>query len=113
MTTYEKIVQSIQEFGCPYQPDLYTGDSERYFTYNYADDRGALFADNVPQTVIAGVQVHFYMPATESFSEIKNKIRTSLLRNGFTFPAITVLTEKEKSIRHIIFECEIEENEEE
>ena len=113
MTAYEKIVQSITSFGYPYSPDVYEGESERYFTYNYADDRGALYADDVPQAVIASVQVHFYMPADENFSNIKKKIRNALFRNGFTFPVVTVLTEDEKKIRHIIFECDIEEDMEE
>lgn len=113
MTAYEKIVQSIGDLGYPYEPEVYKGKADSYFTYNYADDRGALFADNEPQTNIASMQVHFYMPADKSFSDIKKKIRNALFQNGFTYPVITVLTEDEKKIRHIIFECDIEEDMEE
>ena len=110
MTAFENIIKAIEEFGYPHCPDTYTGVSNRYFTYNYADDRGALFADNTPQTTIASVQVHLVIPSEEDFTGIKDEVRKSLFRQGFTFPQITVLKEEKK--RHIIFECDIEESEE-
>lgn len=107
MTEFEKIVNAIKDFGFPYEPDIYTGKAEKYFVYNYADERGDLFADDAPGTVIASVQVHFFMPAGEDFIKIKNKIRKSLFQHGFTFPEVTVIKEEKK--RHIIFECDVEE----
>lgn len=111
MTTYEKIVEAIKPFHYPYAPDLYKGDKDRYFTYNYVEDRGEGFADDEPFYVVASVQVHFYMPADESFTSIKKKIRNALFKAGFTYPEITVLTENDTKKRHIIFECDIEEEE--
>lgn len=107
MTAFERIISAIEGFGYPYEPDVYTGSELRYFVYNYADERGYLYADNTPTGVIASVQVHFFLPAKEDFIEIKNQIREALFRKGFTFPDVTVLKEGKK--RHIVFECDIEE----
>ncbi len=110
MTAFANIVAAIAPFGYPYQPDIYEGKCEKYFVYNYADQRGALFADDEPESVIASVQVHFYLPAKENFLKMQSQIRKALLNQGFTFPEVTVLKEEKK--RHLIFECEIEEMEE-
>ena len=107
MTEYEKIIEAVKGFGYPYAPDVYTGNKDRYFVYNYADEKGDLYADDSPGTVVASVQVHFFLPADENFIRIKNQIRDALFRQGFTFPAVTVLREGKK--RHIVFECDIEE----
>ena len=69
-----------------------------------------MFADDEPETVIASVQVHFYLPADENFLKVQKQIRTALFKRGFTYPEVTVIREENK--RHIIFECEIEETEE-
>lgn len=109
MTTFEKIVEAVKPFGYPYEPDVYRGsDVERWITYNYADDYASEFADDEPAVVIAAVQVHLFLPIREDFYKIKQQIRKALFAQGFTYPEITVLTENE-TIRHIIFECDIEE----
>ena len=111
MTEFEKVIKAIRDFGFPYEPDVYTGKSEKYFVYNYADERGIAFADDAPEVVKADIQVHFFLPADENFIKIKNRIRSALFRQGFTYPEVTVLKEGKK--RHIVFECAIEEEMEE
>lgn len=109
MSTFEKIVQAIEKFHYPYAPDVYTGGDERYFTYNYVTDKGAIWGDNGAEAVTADIQLHFFLPAADNFIKIKKEIRNALTEAGFTFPEITVL--KEEDTRHIVFECEIEEEE--
>ncbi len=113
MTAYQNIVQAIKGFGYPYEPEVYQGEAERYFTYNYAEDRGDLFSDDAPETTIASVQVHFVMPAGDPFAVIKNRIREALFRQGFTYPEVTNNVDDENNIRQLVFECEIEEEIEE
>lgn len=110
MMAFENIILAIKDFGYPHCPDLYQGEGKRYFTYNYANDRGALFADNRPLASIASIQLHLVMPASEDFTAIKETVRKKLLEQGFTYPQVTVLRENHQ--RHIIFECDIEESEE-
>lgn len=106
MTTFEKIVNAIKPFDLPYAPDLYSGTaSEGWFTYNYADDYGANYADDAPTAVIASVQVHLFLPVRKNFIQLKNKIRKAIFEQGFSFPEITIMIEDNKW-RHIVFECE-------
>lgn len=109
MTAFENIVEAVKSFGYPYSPGVYKGEDKKYFTYNYSDDRGGLYADNIPETTIVSVQVHFFLPLRENFIKEKNQIRQALFQQGFTYPEVTVLTESEEKIRHIVFECDIEE----
>ena len=101
METSEKIVAAIKPFGVPCVPDLYTGGAKRFVTYNFADDQ--------PETVVNSMQIHFFMPANESYISWKKKIRKALFDAGFTFPEVIIQTEDENTIRHMIFECSIEE----
>ncbi|EDM88810.1 hypothetical protein RUMOBE_00931 [Blautia obeum ATCC 29174] len=55
------------------------------------------------------MQIHFFMPANESYISWKKKIRKALFDAGFTFPEVIIQTEDENTIRHMIFECSIEE----
>ncbi len=106
MTTFEKIVNAIKDFDLPYAPDLYTGTSSTgWFTYNYADDYGADYADDAPGAVVVSVQVHLLLPVKKNFIALKNQVRKSIFEQGFTFPQITILIEDNKW-RHIIYECD-------
>lgn len=109
MTTFEKIITAIEPFGFPYAPDIYREKEPRWFTYNYADDYGATFADDCPESVIASVQVHLFLPIDDDFIELKNEVRRALFRQGFTFPEISIMTEDNEKLRHIVFECDMEE----
>ena len=110
MTEFEKIIAAIKPFGFPHAPDIYEGSEEHFFVYNYADEMADFYADNAPAAVRASVQVHLYVPAEENFIELKNKVRRAL-QQGFTYPEVTVLREAKK--RHLVFECDIEEELEE
>lgn len=109
MSAFEKIVSAIKEFGYPYEPDIYRGEKKKYFTFNYADERATLFADDSIEVVVASVQIHFFLPYRENFISEKNRISKALFKEGFTYPEVTIL--KENDTRHIIFECDIEEEE--
>mgnify|MGYP006865385504 CR=1 FL=1 len=110
MTTFEKIMKALRPFGYPCVRDVYEGgESDRWFTYNYADDYGDGYSDDEPGFAIVSVQIHFFLPWKEEFIHVKNKIRKALLDQDFTFPEVTVLLEKDTGIRHLIFECETEE----
>lgn len=111
MTTYEKIIKAMEPFGWPHAPDLYTGKAERFFYYNYADDRGLGFGDDGCDLSVAYVQVHVWLPMKDNIVTLKRKIRDRLVEQGFTYPSIENLTEDSMRMRHLVFECEIEEEE--
>lgn len=61
--------------------------------------------------MIVEVQIHFFLPYEEDFTRVKNKIRNAIFRQGFTFPEIHILEDENPDIRHLVFECKIEERE--
>lgn len=119
MNTFTRIQNIAKSLSIPAYPDSYTGkDSarpERWITYNFAADNGALYGDDAPNAVVHSIQVHLFMPANKNFFAIKNSIRNALFEDGFTYPEITVLVDKittansgTSKLRHIVFECETE-----
>jgi len=106
MSTSSVIINALSEFGYPVEPDIYKGKEKRYITFNYAGDRGTWFADNEPSCVLVDMQIHYFLPLKENYLFDRRKIREALLKAGFTCPAITNLTEKDNSIRHLVFECQ-------
>lgn len=110
MTTFEKIIKAITPFGYPHAQDEYRGtEKDAWFTYNAAGDKAVLFADNEPIEAVTDIQVHLFVPKSENYINLKNRVRRSIYEQGFTFPEVTVINEGDK--RHIIFECSIEEEE--
>lgn len=108
MNTFEKIVAAVAPFGYPYAPDVYNGPETHWFTYNYADDRGELFGDDDCVETTEYIQLHLFLPVTENFLTLKNDVRKALVAQGFTYASITVVTEAEEKLRHIIWECSID-----
>lgn len=119
MNTFERIQNIAKSLNIPAYPDSYTGkDSarpERWITYNFAADNGALYGDDAPNAVVHSIQVHLFMPANKNFFAIQNSIRQALFDDGFTYPEVTVLVDEittansgTSKLRHIVFECETE-----
>lgn len=106
MSALENIVEAIKNFGWPYEPNIYEGKRrDRWFTYNYADDRGAVFADDEPTERHVSMQVHLYLPARENFTRIREQVRESLYSHGAeTYPAVTDLGIDAIGKRHLVFE---------
>lgn len=122
MNTFEKIQQIAKDLGIKAWPDVYSGKDadrpERWITYNFSYNHGALFADDRPNAVVHSVQVHLFLPASKNFLSIQNEIRDRMFEAGFTFPIITVFIDDittantgTNRLRHIIFEAEIEDEE--
>lgn len=116
MTALAAIQTALRTFGLPAVPYVYEGQEVRYFTYNYADNRGMNFGDDAPGSAVAAVQVHLFLPITDpvtkskqSFTKDLTKVRNALFGAGFTYPEVTVQREDDTNHWHLIFECEYEE----
>lgn len=106
MTVNEKIIEALRPLDIPVTPDFNGGGAKEYITFNYADDSAGAFGDDAPLFDVAYMLIHYYLPLEKDYLETKRTIRRLLFEAGFTFPNVTELTEEAK--RHIIFECEIE-----
>ena len=112
MSASEAIINALKEFGYPCKPDIYTGKENYYFTFNTAGEHGENYGDNEPECVVCNMQIHLYLPLEKNYLKIKKQVREALFKAGFTYPEVTVLTIPEKGIRHIVYECDIEEERE-
>lgn len=108
MTVNALIIQTLKQFCSHITPDFFGGGAEEYITFTFSNDSAAVFGDNVPLDVVSEVQIHYFLPAYKDYLENKKRMRQALLAAGFTYPEVTVLMEPDNKTRHIIFECEIE-----
>lgn len=114
-SAFAEIIKAITPFNLPHAPDVYEGKQiDRWFTYNYADDRGHFEADDEPSDRLVSLQLHLFMPGRENFLGIKEQVREALFSTGeFTYPAVTNLGVTDGK-RHLVFEFDgIEERTEE
>ena len=108
MTVNRKIIEALAFMKIPIVESFYDGKKEEYITFETPIDSGADFGDDKPGGVIVQVKVHWWIPNKKNYLAGKRKIRSALHNAGFTFPYVTVLPDPDTSIRHIVFECEIE-----
>lgn len=109
-TVNEIIVSALRPFGLPIAENLYEGKEKEYFTYNFADDRGADFGDNKPNADVAYMQVHYICPLKKSYADMRRQIRQALTDAGATWAQVTDLSDLSERLRHLVFEFEIENN---
>ena len=112
MTVNEKIIQALSSFGVKVTPDFYGDGAEEYFTFNYADDRASDFGDNEPTHVVAYMQIHYFCPVKKDYLKLKKEVRKSLMNAGFSYPVVTDATVAGDEERHLVFECNIENEDE-
>lgn len=114
MNVNSKIITTLQ----PFMPrtdttkpnivnTIYEGKDDKYITFNYADDRGEIFADDKPIEDAAALQIHLHCPGQFNYMTLKQQIRKALHDAGFSYPEVIVIYETETDTNHIIFECEI------
>lgn len=119
MTVNEKIMKALEGYGMPVCINHYSGTQKRYIEFDLYDDTGACFCDDAPEFDVVLVQVHLFLPTEEPYLALKKQIRKSLYEAGFSYADITEIVEPQetaqypKGIRHLTFEAEILEDEEE
>ena len=106
----KKIVSVLRPFGLPVFENVYQGAASSWFTYNVALDAEGDAGDDVPLAYVTTVQIHYCCPLADSYADMKRRIITALLTAGFTAPEVTDMSDETEKIRHLVFECEIENN---
>ena len=102
------ITAALKPFGLPVAENLYEGTKKEYITYNYADDAVGDMGDDVPQAYVAYMQVHYFCPLDKSYADMKRRIRKALINAGFTPPEVVDASDLADRTRHLVFECDIE-----
>lgn len=113
MNVFEKVHAAAESIGIFSCPDVYpNGDRDRWITYNIVYEQGAEFGDDVATDMVTSIQVHLFLPRNENFFDIRKQLRNALISQGFTFPEMTNNSIEGKT-RHIVFECDDDEESEE
>lgn len=86
---------------------FYTGQSDKYIVYTYADERGAAFGDNDELAMQATLQIGVYTPHRYNYLADKKKIKKYLKENGADGIQYMEFVEKDMAgtdyVRHQVF----------
>lgn len=88
-------------------PNVYTGSAAEYITFNYADERPALCADDTDIYDDTTIQVHYYekekiSPNVPRVQLNKKAIRKALRSAGFSIQNTQELYETDTKYTHVI-----------
>lgn len=107
MSVNSKIREAVTPYVSACVFGAYEGTDETYCYFIFPQDDVALSGDNEAVIDRVAVQLHLFTPNTTDYTTIKKQIRSSLLKSGFSYPAVTCLYETTTKLNHIIFECDI------
>lgn len=69
--------------GFPVYPDVYEGTADKYITFTYEDERGALYADDEEIHTEVTVEVNLFTPKDFNYFQAKDAIKAYLVANDF------------------------------
>lgn len=107
-----RVRTALSGLDIPVSEDFFGGSETEYLTFTLTDDKGAVFADDGPVRGVIQLKVHYFLPAAKNYTQNKRLIRTALYNAGATWPEVTALTEEDGKTRHLVFECELEDDDE-
>ena len=106
MTVDSLIVSALSSLSLPVYADVYLGDETDYITFNYADERPALRADDTDIYDETAIQVHYFTKSNPDTT--KKAIRRLLRASGFTIISTSQFYEDDTKYRHVVVEAWIE-----
>ena len=112
MTIHQKIKNALASTGIPVKEDYYGGGLNEYITWTLVRDRAAVIADGTPTNEVAEVFIHYFLPRNKAYTANRKLIRQLLLAADFTWPTVSDMEEPDGKTRHIVFECEVENDDE-
>lgn len=117
MTAFAKIQAAAESIGVYATPRVYTkNDRDIWITYNLTYEMGELYGDDVANDLRTGVQVHLFFKLSAdrdvNFFPLSRRLRKALIAQGFTHPQMMYNTIEDNKVRHIVFECEDDEESE-
>jgi hypothetical protein len=99
--------------GLPVVPDLYKGESDKWITFTYQDERPVYFGDNSVLADTAYISVNLFTPSEYNYMTVKKLIKDYLETIGIvTNVESYVYLENQIPVRQTIFEVTITEERE-
>jgi hypothetical protein len=106
MNVNSMIKNALSSLNMPVYANVYDGNKEEYITFNYADERPALRADDTDLYDETVIQVHYF--TKENPQANKKTIRRLLREAGFNVINTVDLYETDTKYHHIVVEVWID-----
>lgn len=94
----------------PVEPDIYTGEDERFIVFTYEDERSSWKADNKVLAETVSMQISYYSPYNYDYMDDKEKIKRYLEEKGFVGIVVQSWVEDAvkgvKKMRHTVVTAE-------
>lgn len=100
------LITALLPLNMPVEPDIYLGTATEYITFNYADERPAVYADDTDTLDETTVQVHYFTKGNPQAN--KKLIRKALRSAGFSIISTSQFYETDTGFNHVVVEAWIE-----
>lgn len=100
------MISALSSLNLPISPNVNLDGADEYITFNYADERPALRADDTDILDKTTVQVHYFKRGNPQTN--KKTIRSLLRAAGFTIIGTSEFYENDTGYTHIVVEAWIE-----
>lgn len=77
-----------REIGIEVEQDEYTGVQDKYFVFQYEDEKPSLFGDNRPLEDTCYIQLRMYTPKQFNYFDMKHRTRDYFESSGFIISSI-------------------------
>lgn len=97
---------ALASLALPIHANVYNGTDAEYITFNYADERPIVRADDDDLVDETTVQIHYFTKGNPLPK--KESIRYLLRQNGFTIISTQEFYESDTKLHHVVVEAWIE-----
>lgn len=102
MTVNEKIIETVAPIVPECVPDVYTGESEEYCTFQVSEFPAG-FGDNTAQALRCSIMLHYFAPLGQNTVATRTALRRAIAA-AFTAPIVTPASDDLS--QHYVYEFE-------
>jgi hypothetical protein len=106
MNVNASVINALTSLNLPVHANVYNGTADEYITFNYADERPALRADDTDILDETTIQVHYFTRGNPQTN--KKTIRRLLRAAGFTIQSTQEFYESDTGYFHVVVYAWIE-----
>ena len=107
MNVNSQVITALTSLSIPVAADVYEGAADEYITFNYADERPVVRADDADILDETTIQIHYFTRANPL--AMKKRIRHMLRSAGFTIQNTQQFYESDTKYYHVVVEAWIDE----
>lgn len=100
------VLNTLSSLNLPVSANVYEGSEDEYITFNYADERPVLYADDTDIFDETVIQVHYFTKGNPQVN--KKAIRRLLRASGFNIISTQEFYENDTKFIHVVVEAWID-----